>query len=64
MRLVCPRTTQRVLVVKNLIYDLIYQKTSQTCGVVLGHTSLTRLKIVNSGDRNCHVQLAVDQAFW
>ena len=26
MRLVCPRTTPRVLVVKNLIYDQIYQK--------------------------------------
>ena len=45
MRLVCPRTTPRVLVVENLIYDQIYQKASQTCGVVLGHTSLTRLKI-------------------
>ena len=29
MRLVCPRTTHRVLVVKNLIYDKVYQKNMQ-----------------------------------
>ena len=29
MRLVCPRTTQRVLVVKNLIHDQIYRKNIQ-----------------------------------